>query len=92
MFANLAAPYSATAASAVSSHITTVQSPITALVGFAPRCAFNALIRLIPVLLEQQFFDPVGMQHLVIEHMPEHDKHGIMIERLVHGGFLPLVW
>ncbi len=48
-------------------------------------------IDLIPIILEQQLFDPVGMQHLVIQQMPEHDPHRIMIKRLVLGRFLPLV-
>ena len=46
---------------------------------------------LIPILLEQQLFDPVSMQHLVIEQMPEHDNYRVMIKRLVHGCFLPFV-
>ena len=56
----------------------------------------KALIRsssvfLIPILLEQQFFDAIGMEHLVIEQMAEHDEYRVVIERLVDGRFLPLV-
>jgi hypothetical protein len=45
---------------------------------------------LIPILFQQQLFDPVGVQHLVIQQMPKHDKYRIMIERLMYGSFLPL--
>lgn len=42
-----------------------------------------------PILLEQQLFDPVGVQHLVVEQMAEHDEDRIMIKCLVDGHFLP---
>ena len=48
-------------------------------------------VYLVPIILEQQLFDPVGMQHLVIHQMPEHYKYRIMIKCLVHSRFPPLV-
>lgn len=57
-----------------------------------PACDIRVGIALdlIPIVLEQQLFDPVGVEHLVVEKMPEHYEHRITIERLVHGRFLPL--
>ena len=59
--------------------------------GFATKNVDRLVSELGPILLEQELFDPVGVQHLVYVEVAEHNEYRIMIECLVNGGFLPLV-
>ena len=46
---------------------------------------------LLPILFQHQLIYPVGVKHLMHQHVPEHYIHRVVAERLVLGGPLPIL-
>jgi hypothetical protein len=47
--------------------------------------------RLFPVFFQEQFFDAVGVEHVVHGKVAKHDEHGIAIVLAVFGGPAPIL-
>src|SRR5262245_6926654 len=44
-----------------------------------------------PILFQHQLIYPVGVKHLMHQHMPVHNIHRVVAERLVLSGPLPIL-